>query len=216
MSSDSRLGSSESGSSESPIPGGSGAVESEQARDSECSLRSESSLPSGITRRYNFEDYYRGQLQFDRFAINHVPKNLINHSKLVLYREEFSIPPEVGLRIPNEGERATDLEPGSAAFHPSFMELGVRLPLQPYLRRFLRDILLAPAQISPNGWRVLIGMWSLRKVLGIETDHSFAEIQHCYKLAPHTHGSDGWWYLASWTKQAGEGLITGLPTSNKE
>ncbi|KAL5836029.1 hypothetical protein ACOSQ4_015526 [Xanthoceras sorbifolium] len=141
------LGSSESGSSESPIPGGSGAMESEQARDSECSLRSESSLPPGITRG------------------------------------------------------ATDPEPGSAAFHPSFMELGVRLPLQPYLRRFLRDIGLAPAQISPNGWR---------------TDPSFAEIQHCYKLAPHTRGGDGWWYLASWTKQAGEGLITGLPTSNKE
>ncbi|KAL5851148.1 hypothetical protein ACOSQ3_006266 [Xanthoceras sorbifolium] len=175
------LGSSESGSSESPIPGGFGAVESEQARDSECSLRSESSLPPRITRG-----------------------------------EEFSIPPEVGLRIPNEGERATDPEPGSAAFHPSFMELGVRLPLQPYLRCFLRDIGLAAAQISPNGWRVPIGMWSLWKVLGIETDPSLAEIQYCYKLAPHTRGGDGWWYLANWTKQAGEGLITGLPTSNKE
>ncbi|KAL5774552.1 hypothetical protein ACOSP7_012109 [Xanthoceras sorbifolium] len=156
MSSYSRLESSENGSSESPIPEGSGAVESEQARDSECSLCLESSLPPGITRGYNSEDYYRGQLQFDR--------------------EEFSIPPEVGLRIPNEGERATDPEPGSAAFHPSFMELGVRLPLQPYLRRFLRDIGLAPAQISPNGWRVLIGMWSMWKVLEIKTDPPFAEI----------------------------------------
>ncbi|KAL5782691.1 hypothetical protein ACOSP7_007720 [Xanthoceras sorbifolium] len=133
MSSNSRLESSESCSSESPIPGGSGAAESEQARDSECSFHLESSLPPGITRGYNSEDYYRGQLQFDRFAINHVPKNLINHSKLV------------GLRIPNEGERATDPEPGSAAIHPSFMELGFRLPLQLYLRRFLRDIRLASA-----------------------------------------------------------------------
>ncbi|KAL5738505.1 hypothetical protein ACOSP7_031266 [Xanthoceras sorbifolium] len=142
MSSDSRLESSESYSSESPIPGGSEAAESEQARDSECSLYSESSLPPGITRGYNFEDYYRGQLQFDRFGINHVPKNLINHSKLV------------GLRIPNEGERATNPEPGSATIHPAFIELKVRLPLQPYLRRFLKEIGLAPAQISPNGWRV--------------------------------------------------------------
>ncbi|KAL5762166.1 hypothetical protein ACOSP7_018430 [Xanthoceras sorbifolium] len=96
------------------------------------------------------------------------------------------------------------------------MELEVRLPLQPYFRRFLRGIGLAPAQISPNGWRVLINMWSLWRVLGIETDPSFAKIQHCYKLAPCTRGGDGWWYLASWTKQAGEGFITGLPTSNKE
>ncbi|KAL5855491.1 hypothetical protein ACOSQ4_005293 [Xanthoceras sorbifolium] len=161
MSSDSRLESSKSCFSESPIPRGSEAAESEQARDFECSLRLESSLPLGITRGYNSEDYYRRQLQFDRFAINHVPKNLINHSKLVLYKEEFSIPLEVGLRIPNEWERATDPELGSAAIHPAFMELGVMLPLQPYLRRFLRDIGLAPAQISPNGWRVLIGMWSL-------------------------------------------------------
>ncbi|KAL5810844.1 hypothetical protein ACOSQ3_027586 [Xanthoceras sorbifolium] len=118
MSSDFRLESSESCSSESPIPW--------------CSLHSESSFPSGITRGYNSEDYYRRQLQFDRFTINHVPKNLINHSKLVLYKE-FSIPSEIGLRIPNEEEKATDPEPGSAAIHPAFMELGVRLPLQSYL-----------------------------------------------------------------------------------
>ncbi|KAL5790718.1 hypothetical protein ACOSQ2_005606 [Xanthoceras sorbifolium] len=128
MSSDSRLESSESCSSESPIPGGSEIAESGQAGDSEYSLHSESSLPPGITQGYNSEDYYRGQLQFDRFAINYVPKNLINHSKLVLYREEFSIPSEVGLRIPNERERATDPKPGSAAIHPPFMELGAKLP----------------------------------------------------------------------------------------
>ncbi|KAL5779214.1 hypothetical protein ACOSQ2_009951 [Xanthoceras sorbifolium] len=114
MSSNSRLESSESCSSESPIPEGSEAAESEQARDSECSIRSESSLSPGITRGYNSEDYYRGKLQFDRFAIKHVPKNLINHSKLVLYIEEFSIPLKVGLRIPNEG----------GAIHSAFMELG--------------------------------------------------------------------------------------------
>ncbi|KAL5809889.1 hypothetical protein ACOSQ3_026588 [Xanthoceras sorbifolium] len=133
--------------SESPSPGDSKATESKHAHDFERSLHSESSLPPGIIRGYNSEDYYRGKLQFDRFAINHVLNNLINHSKLVLYKEEFSIPLEVGLRLQKKEERATDPEPGSAAIHPAFLELGVRLPL----RRFLRDIGLAPTQISPNG-----------------------------------------------------------------
>ncbi|KAL5747171.1 hypothetical protein ACOSQ2_024468 [Xanthoceras sorbifolium] len=151
------------GSSESPILGGSGAVESEQGRDSECSI----------------------SFLFPRVSLGGTTSKIIigDNSSLIGLQsttEEFSIPPEVGLRIPNERERATDPELGSAAFHPSFMELGVKLPLQPYLRRFLRDIGLAPAQISPN-------------VLGIEIDPSFAEIQHCYKLAPHTRGGDAVW-----------------------
>ncbi|KAL5774280.1 hypothetical protein ACOSP7_011837 [Xanthoceras sorbifolium] len=176
----------------------------------------ESSLPSGIIQGYNSEDYHRNNLEFSRFAVNRIRENRINNSRLSVFREEFSIPSDVGLRIPNMGEQVSNPEPGCVAIHPAFLEIGMCLPLQPYVRRFLREVGLAPAQLSPNSWRILIGMWCLWRLNGIDTDPTLSEIKHCYKLVGHARGGDGWWHLSSWTRLSGHSLIIGQPYSNKE
>ncbi|KAL5787197.1 hypothetical protein ACOSP7_004146 [Xanthoceras sorbifolium] len=137
---------------------------------------SKSSLPPGITQGYKSEDYHREKLDFTSFAANHVRENRINYSRLVGFREEFSVPLEVGLRLLNEREQISNPELRCMAIHPAFLEIGVCLPLQPFIKRFLREVGLAPAQLSPNGWRILIGMWSLWRVREINTDPSFSEI----------------------------------------
>ncbi|TXG64453.1 hypothetical protein EZV62_011447 [Acer yangbiense] len=53
-------------------------------------------------------------------------------------------------RIPKEEERASNPKGKSVAFHPAFLEIGARLPLQTYIRRVLREIGIAPAQLNPN------------------------------------------------------------------
>ncbi|KAL5816874.1 hypothetical protein ACOSQ3_025252 [Xanthoceras sorbifolium] len=176
----------------------------------------ESSLPPGIIQGYNSEDYHRTNLEFSRFAVNRIRENRINNSRLSIYREEFSIPSDVGLRIPNMGEQVSNPEPGCVAIHPAFLEIGMCLPLQPYVRRFLREVGLAPAQLSPNSWRILIGMWCLWRLNGIDTDPTLSEIKHCYKLVGHARGGDGWWHLSSWSRLSGHSLIIGQPSSNKE
>ncbi|KAL5746444.1 hypothetical protein ACOSP7_027590 [Xanthoceras sorbifolium] len=164
----------------------------------------ESSLPPSIIQ------------EFSRFAVNRVRENRINNSRLSIYREEFSIPSDVGLRIPNMGEQVPNPEPGCVAIHPAFLEIGMCLPLQPYVRRFLREVGLAPAQLSPNSWRILIRMWCLWRLNGIDTDPTLSEIKHCYKLVGHARGGDGWWHLSNWTRLSGHSLIIGQPSSNKE
>ncbi|KAL5859607.1 hypothetical protein ACOSQ4_000903 [Xanthoceras sorbifolium] len=163
----------------------------------------ESSLPPDIIQGYNSEDYHRTNLEFSRFAINRIRENRINNSRLSIYREEFSIPSDVGLRIPNMGEQVSNPEPGCVAIHPAFLEIGMCLPLQPYVR-------------SPNSWRILIGMWCLWRLNGIDTDPTLSEIKHCYKPVGHARGSDGWWHLSSWSRLSGHSLIIGQPSSNKE
>ncbi|KAL5793780.1 hypothetical protein ACOSP7_002374 [Xanthoceras sorbifolium] len=150
---------------------------------------SESSISLGIIRGYNSEDYHREKLDFTRFAVNHIRENRINNTRLVAFREEFSIPPEVKLRIPNMGEQISNPEPRCVAIHPAFLEIRMCLPLQPYVKRFLRKV---------------------------DIDPTLYEIKHCYKLVGHARDSDGWWYLASWSKLTSHSLIIGLPTSNKE
>ncbi|KAL5831442.1 hypothetical protein ACOSQ4_016796 [Xanthoceras sorbifolium] len=133
-------------------------------------------LPPEFTAGYDSEEYYRPTMQHERFAISHLVENKISVYKIVGYLEEFSIPPSVVVRPPRDDEPASGPRLGSVAFHPTIYEVGAKLPLQPYLRRVLREIGIAPAQLNPNGWRILIGMWSLWKDIGATSDPTFREI----------------------------------------
>ncbi|KAL5781392.1 hypothetical protein ACOSP7_006421 [Xanthoceras sorbifolium] len=151
---------------------------------------SKSSLPLGIIRGYNSEDYHRDNLEFSRFAVNRIRENRINNTRLSAFSEEFSIPPEVRLKIPNMREQVSNPERRCVAIHSAFLAIGMCLPLQPYVRRFLRE--------EGDRYR----------------PHS--EIKHCYKLVSHARDGDGWWHLVSWIRLADHSLITELPSSNKE
>ncbi|KAL5776675.1 hypothetical protein ACOSP7_009601 [Xanthoceras sorbifolium] len=224
MSSESSSNSSEGSTSESSLKSASSESRSIGSEDDPIEFGNhprstggpESLLPPGIIQSYNSEDYHRNNLEFSRFVVNHIRENRINNTRLSVFREELSIPSDVGLRIPNMGEQVSNPELGCVAIHPAFLEIGMCLPLQPYVRRFLREVGLAPTQLSPNSWRILIGMWCLWRLNGINTDPTLSEIKHCYKMVGHARGSDGWWHLSSWTRLSGYSLIIGQPSSNKE
>ncbi|KAL5753317.1 hypothetical protein ACOSQ2_023824 [Xanthoceras sorbifolium] len=80
---------------------------------------SASELPHEYTADYDYEEYYRGKLKHERFAINHV-RNLANMSKVAGYLEEFVIPPSVIARLSRDDEPTSAPVPGSVAFHPTF------------------------------------------------------------------------------------------------
>ena len=191
-----------------------GDPEVEQVREGSQGVRSEPD-PGELWEGYNSEEFIRDVMDHSRFAINQERENKIDPSKLRRIVREYSIPESAGLRIPRPGELASNPEGHSAAFHPACLEIGVRLPLQPYLRRVLREIGVAPAQLNPNAWRILIGMYSLWRGMNLPPP-TLAEIGHCYRLYSHRSGGDGWWALSCCDKRDGEPLITGLPSSNKE
>ena len=177
----------------------------------------ESLLPGreGYEAGYNSEEFFRYSMDHSRFAVNHIGVNRMTAIRISQIATEFSIPDSVGMRMPAVGELASNPMGVAVAFHPAFLEIGARLPLHPYIRRVLRECSVAPAQLNPNAWRVVIGMFALWRRLGFP-EPTLREIRHCYSFRPHRAGGDGWWALASFDKQGGEPLITGLPTSNKE
>ena len=151
-----------------------------------------------------------------RFVINHVRENKMSVGRRIgLIAAEFSILDSVGMRMPLSGELASNPHGTAVAFHPAFLEIGARLPLHPYIRRICQEFMIAPAQLNPNAWRVVIGMYALWRSLGFLAP-TLREVGHCYSFRPHRAGGDGWWALASYDKQGVEPLITGLPSSNKE
>ena len=94
---------------------------------------------------YNSEEFVRDEMDHMRFAINLERENKMDQNKLDRIVVEYSIPSSVGLRMPLPGEMASNHEGAFAAFHPAFLEIGVRLPLHPYIWRVLREIGVAPA-----------------------------------------------------------------------
>ncbi|KAK0577777.1 hypothetical protein LWI29_038441 [Acer saccharum] len=111
------------------------------------------------------------------------------------------------------------------------LSCGITLPLQPFIARFLAEAKIAPAQLAPNSYRILMClglMWKL-KGFGSPTPR---EIRHFYTL--RQAGNSGTYFLLSspvenWipegvsnpgqvevsSDEKKKGFIWGFPSSNK-
>ncbi|KAB9384667.1 hypothetical protein FH972_027029 [Carpinus fangiana] len=86
-------------------------------------------------------------------------RSRVTSSDLEIYTERFNFPEGVRVRVPGVGEGATGLEGGNEiCLSLHMLEAGFRLPVPRVIREVLHLLNLAPFQIHPNGWRVLVGM----------------------------------------------------------
>jgi hypothetical protein len=90
------------------------------------------------------------------------------------------------------------------------LEAGLRFPLHAFFSEALSHFRLAPSQLTPNGWRVLVGFFVLCHSAGVPP--SLAVFRHFFSLS-----SRNGWYGFKCRKGAGA-LFTGLtsPKSDKE
>ncbi|KAK3184946.1 hypothetical protein Dsin_032232 [Dipteronia sinensis] len=107
---------------------------------------------------------------------------------------------------------------------------GVTLPIQPFIARFMKDIGIAPAQLSPNSYRMLVSLWHLWEWIGANHPPTPQEIHKFYTF----NGTDagGIFHLQSsfldrWipkefderpypaSSKEPKGFIWGFSTSNK-
>ena len=217
--------------------------------DSDSPAMTRSSKPSGSKRRApraprgsllgaqvtadsDVDDHQRDRLHFsfDRPCSFDCEVNVVCEGELCKYRSRFGIPDTVVLTLP--GDRAVWNPPENAvAIYEAMLSCGVTLPLQPFIARFLAEAQIAPAQLAPNSYRILMClclMWKL-KGYGPPTPR---EIRHFYTL--RQAGNSGTYFLLSaaienWVPEGvvdpgqveissdekKKGFIWGFPTSNK-
>ncbi|KAK0578549.1 hypothetical protein LWI29_012045 [Acer saccharum] len=145
--------------------------------DSDSPVMPRSSKPGGSKRR-----------------ASRVPQvNVVGEDELRKYRSRFEIPDSVTLMLP--GNRAAWNPPENAvAIYGAMLSCGVTLPLQPFITRFLVEAQIAPAQLAPNSYRILMCLGLMWKLKGYEppTPH---EIHHFYTL--RQAGNSGTYFLLS-------------------
>ncbi|KAK0603936.1 hypothetical protein LWI29_010302 [Acer saccharum] len=178
------------------------------------------------------EDHQRDVLHFSpsRPCSFDTEVNVVGEDELRKYKSRFDLPDPVTLMLP--GDRAVWNPPeNTVAIYGAMLSCGVTLPLQPFIARFLAEAQIAPAQLAPNSYRILMClclMWKL-KGYGPPTPR---EIRHFYTL--RQAGNGGTYFLLSspvenWIPEGvanpgqveisgnekKKGFIWGFPTSNK-
>ena len=84
-------------------------------------------------------------------------ESTVSEFDLLAFRHLYSISPSIRLRRPLREERAYDGRDGEICLYEQMFRLGFRLPIHPIIRAILAYINLAPSQLSPNAWRLIIG-----------------------------------------------------------
>ncbi|XP_047058962.1 uncharacterized protein LOC124665609 [Lolium rigidum] len=102
--------------------------------------------------------------------------------------------------------------PGAVCVYEHALEAGMRVPLHGFFSEALAHFGLAPAQVVPNGWRIMAGFVVLCHYAGVPP--SLRVFRHFYGLRILNRKEKGGWY--GFLSKDTSGLhFTGLPDSIK-
>ena len=94
---------------------------------------------------------------------------------------DYKIPSNVGLRYCKEGEWHIMRREGEVVIPIiAFLEGGMRVPMRPVMRDYLRHFRLAPIQCAVNVFRILGSMDALNEKIGLRLTHN--DVNWCYNL----------------------------------
>ena len=78
-----------------------------------------------------------------------------------MWRYLYKIPPCVEIRVPTAHERVDWVVPGWVAIYELMLKDGMRFPISKLIRDVCDQYEIAPSQLMPNAWRVLMSLESL-------------------------------------------------------
>ena len=83
-------------------------------------------------------------------------KSTITAAELEAIRERYQIPAEVELVVPKSTERPSDVRPGEFSLYEEALKGGLRLLLPQIVVDVLNRLEVAPGQLMPNAWKILL------------------------------------------------------------
>ena len=86
----------------------------------------------------------------------------LDDDTLSRFKDRFQFPNRVKVRLPSKGEHACNFFSGEVCFYESSFSCGLRLLVHPFLMELLDYFGIAPGQLMPNLWRIVVscmGIW---------------------------------------------------------
>ena len=72
------------------------------------------------------------------------------------FKDRFQFPTRVRVRLPKDEDRACHFFSGEVCFYESTFSCELRFPDHPFLMELLAHFGIAPRQLMPNSWRIVI------------------------------------------------------------
>ena len=80
----------------------------------------------------------------------------LDSDTLSRFRDKFQFPERVKVHLPHKKERACQLSPSEVCFYEVAFQCGLRFPIHPFIMKFFSHFNIAPGQLMPNLWRIVI------------------------------------------------------------
>ncbi|XP_047053293.1 uncharacterized protein LOC124659466 [Lolium rigidum] len=144
---------------------------------------------------------------FSRPAAEYFTSSLCTQAEVDALCEKHGVPKEFAARPAGELHACTPPPPGAVCVYAHALESGLRFPLHPFFSEALSHFGLAPGQLTPNGWRVLVGFVVICRSAGVPP--SLAAFRHFFSVRTRF-----WSFFVS--KNGAGALFTGLTHSKSD
>ena len=125
------------------------------------------------------------------------------------FKDRFQFPERVRVCLPSKEERACNFFPREVCFYESLFACGLRFPIHPFLMELLDHFGIAPGQLMPNSWRIVVsymGVW----LAAMDGDMlRVDELVYLYRLKASKEY--GYYELVPWERRTR--IVKGLPLS---
>ena len=72
------------------------------------------------------------------------------------FKDRFQFPERVRVRWPSDEDRAFHFFPSEICFYEAAFSCGLRFPVHPFIMELLDHFGIAPGQLMPNSWRIVV------------------------------------------------------------
>ena len=124
------------------------------------------------------------------------------------FKDRFQFPKRVRVRRPNDEDRACHFFPGEICFYEAAFSYGLRFPVHPFIMELLDHFGIAPGQLMPNSWRIVVNCIEIW-LATIGDMIKVGKLVHMYRLKESKEY--GYFKLVPWGRKTR--IVKGLPSS---
>ena len=98
------------------------------------------------------------------------------------FKDRFQFQKGTKARLPRKGEKACAFAQEEVCFYEAAFSCGLRFPVHPFIMELLYHFNLAPGQLMPNSWRIVISCMVIWMTIADGDMISVNEFVHLYRL----------------------------------